>query len=64
MMKEFLTNDLFDKATYIDCLARIGVEAQATENGVLLNMTQYKANYKISTAPNMVTINHKWVKAL
>lgn len=64
MMKKYLTNDLFDKAAYVAALAHIGVDAEATEDGVLINMEQYKANYRASEVPHLVYMNHRWVKAL
>lgn len=63
-MKLYKTNTLFDKTTYIQALAKIGVKAEATADGVLIDMEAYKANYKAFSAPHIVTINHKWVKAL
>lgn len=63
-MKLYKTNDLFDKTAYIQALAKIGVNAQATAEGVLIDMEAYKANYKAFSAPHIVTMNHKWVKEL
>lgn len=64
MMKLYETNELFNKALYISCLAKMGVKAEATESGVLIDMEAYKERYSVANAPHMVYMNHRWVKQL
>lgn len=64
MMKKYWTNNLFNKALYVACLAKMGVPAYVVDDGVMIDMEAYKANYSVSRAPMMVINNHRWVKAL
>ena len=64
MMKKYQTNDLFNKALYVTCLAKMGVPAYAVDDGVMIDMEAYKANYQGWNAPMMVRNNHRWVKEL
>lgn len=64
MMKTYLTNNLFNKTDYVATLKRIGVDAYPTKNGIKLDIDQYKANYHPATAPIMLSMNHRWIKAL
>lgn len=64
MMKLYDTNPAFNKDLYIECLAKMGVKAYKTEDGVMIDIEAYKANYSLLRAPHMVIINHPWIKAL
>ena len=64
MMKKYQTNDLFNKALYVACLAKMDVPAYVVDDGVMIDMEAYKANYSASRAPMMIINNHRWVKAL
>lgn len=64
MMKKYVTNHLFNKNLYAHCLHLMGVAAYPVEDGVMFDADQYRANYSAATAPHMVYVNHRWVKAL
>lgn len=64
MMKLLVTNSLFNKEAYVECLRMMGVEAYPTMLGVMLDVDAYKANYRPAFVPHLVYMNHKWVKEL
>lgn len=64
MMKKYPTNSLFNKALYVQCLNRMGIAAYPVEDGVMIDVDQYREKYSAATAPHMVYINHRWVKVL
>ena len=64
MMKKYNTNDLFNKEGFVKALTSMGITCEAVADGVLINIDEYKANYNPATAPHIVFMNHRWVKAL
>jgi len=64
MMKEYRTNSSFNKTLYVECLRSMNINAYATNDGVMIDINQYRANYSAATAPHMVYVNHRWVKVL
>ena len=64
MMKKYTTNSLFNKALYVHCLNLMGITAYPVEDGVMIDVDQYREKYSAATAPHMVYANHRWVKAL
>lgn len=64
MMKLYVTNNLFAKEAYVEHLKAFGVEAYATDNGVMLDIDAYKANYSWSKVSHFVYMNHRWIKQL
>lgn len=64
MMKKYTTNSLFDKVLYTECLHLMGIAAYPVEDGVMIDVDQYREKYSAATAPHMVYVNHRWVKAL
>lgn len=64
MMKKYNVNRGFDKTAFVSCLRSMGVDAYEVEDGIIFNANQYREKYSAATAPHMVYMNHRWVKAL
>ena len=61
-MKLYLTNKFFNKKLYAECLKEIGVNAEVVENGVMINIEQYKVSYKGQN--RILYMNHDFIKQL
>ena len=62
MMRLYVTNNFFNKELYVEYLNNIGVNAEVVEDGVMLNIEQYKANYKRQN--QFLAINHRFIQQL
>lgn len=59
---EYKVNPLFDKKTFMECLHKIGVDCNATEDGVRFDM-EALVNAKYATMPHMVYMNLRFMKS-
>ena len=55
-------NPYFKKEKYVMLLNKMGIDAQVSGNGVLVNIDQYKANYSEIKVPQLVSMNHRFMK--
>ena len=57
----YKTNPIFDKVAFAALLNKIGVKAEAADDGVWFSAEDFKA-IKWASAPHWVYMNRKWMK--
>ena len=63
-MYHYITNDYFDKDSFIKCLNRIGVEGIKTNKGIMFDRELlYKAiRENVGRVPLLISMNLKYIK--